>query len=86
MQQILVNFYQFLYRVIPVVIFPTKRWPESTFRCFVDWKLFSTLLKNIPAFLSGNNTKFSQFSADSVDSFCATNLWNQQKVLNLEYF
>ena len=50
MQQILVNFCQFLYRVIPVVIFPTKRWPESTFRCFVDWKLFSTLLKNIPAF------------------------------------
>ena len=50
MQQILVNFCQFLYRVIPVVIFPTKRWPESTFRCFVDWKLFSTLLKNNPVF------------------------------------
>ena len=50
LQQKLVNFYQFLYHVTPVVIFQVKSWPESTFYCFVDWELVSTLLKNNPAF------------------------------------
>ena len=50
MQQELVNFYQFLYHVTPVVIFQVKSWSESTFYCFVDWELLSTLLINNPAF------------------------------------
>ena len=50
MQQKWVNSFQFLYHVIPVVIFQVKSWPESTVCRFVDWELVSTLLKNNPAF------------------------------------
>ena len=38
MQEKLVNFYQFLYHVTPVVNFQGKN--------FVDWELVSTLSKN----------------------------------------
>ena len=41
-QQDLVNLYQFLYHVTPVVIFQVKSWSDSTFFCFVHWELVST--------------------------------------------
>ena len=50
MQQELVNFYQFLYYVTLAVVFRVKSWADSTFCCFLDWELVSTLLKNNPAF------------------------------------
>ena len=50
MQQELVNFYQFLYHVIPVAFFQVKSWSDSTFYFFVHWKLVSTRLKNNPGF------------------------------------
>ena len=36
--------------LIPVFIFQVKSWSDSTFCCFVHWKLVATLLKNNPAF------------------------------------
>ena len=36
MQQELVNLYQFLYHVTPVVIFQVKSWPDTVFCLFVD--------------------------------------------------
>ena len=68
MQQELGNLYQFLYHVTPVFIFQVKSWSDSTCCCFVHWELVQTLLKEKPAFLSGNNTKFSQLAADFADS------------------
>ena len=50
MQQKLVNFYQFLYHVTPVVILQVKSWNDSTFHSFVHWELVATLLKDNPAF------------------------------------
>ena len=50
MQQKLVNFYQFLYHVTPVVILQVKSWSDSTFHSFVHWELVATLLKDNPAF------------------------------------
>ena len=62
MQQELVNFYQFLYHVTPVVIFQVKSWSESTFYCFVHWELVSTLLKDNPAFYPGTIQNFFNLS------------------------
>ena len=46
MQQELVDFYQLLYHVTPVVTFQVKSWPHSTFCIVVDSELVSTLWKN----------------------------------------
>ena len=61
MQRELTNFYQFLYHVIPVVIFQVKSWFDSTFYCFVHWELVSTLLKNNPAFYLDYLQRFLKF-------------------------
>ena len=37
MQEELLNFYQFLYDVIPAVTFQVKSWPHSTFCCFAAY-------------------------------------------------
>ena len=50
MQQELVNFYQFMYYMIPVVILQVKSWSDSTFHCFLNWQLVATLLKDNPVF------------------------------------
>ena len=89
MQQELVNYYQFLYHITPVVIFQTKIWPDSTFRFFVNWKLVSTLLENNPAFYLVIIQSFLNFllimwirNAKQ----CQANPWNQQKFFSPEEF
>ena len=57
-----------------------------------NFLLFCTLgitfntLKKQSSFLSGNNTTFSELSADSADSQCRVNPRNQRKFLNHENF
>ena len=62
MQQKLVNFYQFLYHVTPVVILQVKSWNDSTFHSFVHWELVATLLKDNPAFYLVIIQSFLNFS------------------------
>ena len=68
MQQKLVNLYQFLYHMTPVIIFQVKSWPDSTYCCFVAWELVSTLLKHNPALHLVTMQSFFQFSSDAADS------------------
>ena len=83
MQQELVNLYQFLYHVTPV-IFQVKSWSDSTFCCFVHWELVSTLLKIYPAFYLVIIQRFFNFFVDSGDLWCRANSRNRWKCLNLE--
>ena len=60
MQQ-LINLYQYLYHITPVVIFQVKSWSDSTFCCFVHWELVSALLKIIQPFIWYYCKVFSTF-------------------------
>ena len=61
LEQELVNFYQFLYHVTPVVIFQVKSWSDLTFQFCTLGTSFNPA-KRKSSLLSGNNTTFSELS------------------------
>ena len=71
-----------MYHVTLVFIFQVKSWPDSTYCCFVNWKLVSTLLQNNPAFYLVIIQSFLNFLLIlwiPNGKQCKANSWNQQK-------
>ena len=86
MQQEQGNLYQFLYHVTLVVTFKVNSWPDSILFWFCRLEISFNSDKKWSSLLSANNTKYSQLSTDSADSYCRANTRNQGKCLNIEVF
>ena len=86
MQQEQGNLYQFLYYVTLVVTFKVNSWPDSIFSWFYRLEISFNSDKKWSNLLSANNTKYSQLSTDSADSYCRANTRNQWKCSNIKVF